>query len=87
MFDFISEWLGNFAGYMILLTIIMHIVPNKEFQKYVRFLCGLIMILLMLSPVIEMMGMEERVWEIYESREYENVMEEFREQANALTGE
>lgn len=87
MFNFISEWLSNFAGYLILLTVIVQVIPNNEFQKYVKFICGLILILLLMTPVMEMLGMDEKMWEIYESKEYEILMDEFEEQASMLTGE
>ena len=40
MFDYIYEWIQNIAFYLVLVTAVLHAVPNKDYKKYIRFFTG-----------------------------------------------
>lgn len=40
MFDYIYEWIQNIAFYLVLVTAVLHAVPNKDYKKYIRFFYG-----------------------------------------------
>ena len=69
MIDYIETWLQNLAYYMIFTTMILQIVPDREYRKYVKFLCGLVLILMMTGPVSDLIrGCEndtEKLYDIY----------------------
>ncbi len=71
MLDQICEWFGNIAVFLVVITAVMHAVPGKDYVKYIRFFSGLILILLLFTPVLKLFGMEERFREIYSGAEYE----------------
>ena len=64
MLDQICEWLGNIAVFLVVITAVMHAVPGKDYVKYIRFFSGLILILLLFTPVLKLIGMEDRFREI-----------------------
>ena len=37
MLEYIYEWIGNIAFYMIMVTAVLHLLPNSDYQKYIRF--------------------------------------------------
>ena len=40
MLEYIYEWMENIAFYMVLVTAVMHLLPDSDYQKYVRFFTG-----------------------------------------------
>ena len=58
MFDYLYEWIQNIAFYLVLVTAVLHAVPNKAYKKYVRFFTGLVLILMIITPVLRLFGTE-----------------------------
>lgn len=71
MFERLYEWILNLSIYLIVAAAAMHAIPGKEYTKYVRFFSGLVLILLLFTPVLRLTGMEEEFLDLYRSREYE----------------
>lgn len=67
----IYGWIQNISVYLIVTAAVMHAVPGKEYEKYVRFFSGLVLILLLFTPVLRLAGKEESFYGMYQSREYE----------------
>lgn len=85
MFNYFYEWLRNLAFYMVLVTAVLQLIPNRSYEKYIRFFCGLILVILLLTPVMRVIdaGFEGRM---RASVSYDNwkELEEIREQAEGL---
>lgn len=86
MFEYIYQWLQNLAFYMILVTAVIHVLPENSYQKYIRFFCGLILVVLLASPVIKLFGVKERFAELYQTSEYEQTQKEIKEAAEYFSG-
>ena len=56
MFDYLYEWIQNIAFYLVLVTAVLHAVPDKGYQKYIRFFTGLVLILMIVTPVLRLFG-------------------------------
>lgn len=88
-------WVKNLAVYLIFSELLFQILPHKRYRKYLRFFSGLILVLLILSPLLSAGGLEQRLLDamdsfsqIQSSDEMEDVMaqaEAAREQG--LSGE
>ena len=50
MLEELYGWIQNIAVYLIVTSAIMHAIPGKEYEKYVRFFSGLVLILLLFTP-------------------------------------
>ena len=59
MLDFIYEWIQNIAFYLILITVLLHMLPDSDYKKYIRFFTGLILILLLITPVLKLLHIED----------------------------
>ncbi|SHJ23853.1 stage III sporulation protein AF [Hespellia stercorisuis] len=70
MWQYINDWIKNIAYYMILMMAVMQAVPSQEYRKYFRYFTGLLLILLLVTPVFKILGMEENFTEIYQSIRY-----------------
>ncbi|MCD7840858.1 MAG: stage III sporulation protein AF [Lachnospiraceae bacterium] len=51
-----TEWIKSLAASVCLMTILLHLVPENRFSKYVRFYAGLLFFLLVMQPVLELLG-------------------------------
>lgn len=77
-------WIQNIAVYLIVAAAVMHAIPGKDYGKYVRFFSGLVLILLLFTPVLNLTGMVERFREIYQSTQYEMDRREIEEARERL---
>lgn len=80
MFDYLYEWIQNMAFYLVIVTALLQVLPGKEYKKYVQFFSGMVMILLMLTPLLKLTGIEKQFYELYHNREYEMEREEIERQ-------
>ena len=84
MLEYVYQWIQNLAVYLILVTAVMQVIPGKEYRKYVQFFAGMVLILLLLTPVMKLTGAEKGFYELYHSREYELQKREIERQADYL---
>lgn len=52
------SWIKNIVVYMIINTIIMNLLGNKSYKKYVSIVSGMILVLIVISPLIKLMKLE-----------------------------
>jgi stage III sporulation protein AF len=57
----IYQWIKNIAFYMILITAVMNVIPNNNYKKYINLFTGIIMIILVISPISNLLGMNTRL--------------------------
>ena len=62
----IYEWMKNLAVFYIFLTVVTHLVPDGRYEEYIRFFIGLLLILLLLSPLLELMNLKDSVENLIE---------------------
>lgn len=79
MFQYLYEWMRGIAYFMVLITILMHIIPDQGYQKYIRFFTGILLVVLFLTPVWKLIGMGEDVQKIYKGSVYEETVEQIQE--------
>lgn len=84
MFEYLYEWTQNLAFYMVLITVVLHALPDSNYRKYIRFFTGMVLILMILTPVFKIFGMDSHIVNFYKSREYESKIEEIERAAEIL---
>ena len=72
------EWMKNLAVFYILFTALLHLVPDKKYEKYVRLFMGLLLIGMMCMPVFALIGKGEELLNSFQVNYEENtqLMEE-----------
>ena len=68
MFTFIQEWMKNLSGYLILATVLEHMVPGEQYRSYIRFFTGLVLAVMLADPLLELLHMKS---------DFSAVLEEF----------
>ena len=61
MTDTLYGWMRNLACYFIFLSAVMHFLPDNNYKKYIQFYMGLLLILLLLSPVLDFLQLENKI--------------------------
>lgn len=84
------QWIRNMAVFYILFTAVLHLAPDKKYEKYVRFFMGLLLIFMMSTPVFSLFGKGEELVESFqfyfaqennvkEKQEFENLQKAYLE--------
>lgn len=84
MFDYLYQWIQNIAYYLILMTGIIQVIPNKQYEKYIRFYMGLVIVLMLSTPLINIMGMAARVESTYKANTYRMEFEQLIKESEIL---
>ena len=71
MLEELYRWILNISVYLIVTAAVMHAIPGKEYEKYVRFFSGLVLILLLFTPLLKLTGKENGFRKAYLSNEDE----------------
>lgn len=84
MFEFLYEWIRNIAFYMILVTAMIQILPNNTYKKYIHFFTGMILIMLLLTPILKIFHMEESFDTLFQNASYQQEMKKIKETTEYL---
>lgn len=52
----VTQWIQKIISCLLVMSAVLHVVPGKDYEKYIRFFCGLVLILLVLSPLLSLKG-------------------------------
>lgn len=57
----IYTWIKNIVIYMIINTIIMNLLGNKSYKKYVSIISGMILVLIVISPLTKLLDLDDNL--------------------------
>lgn len=84
----LNEWIRSIIIFSIFFSLILYLVPNEKYKKHVQTVTGFVMIIVVLTPVLELFSLDKKLALQYdyfaigsfviddESRYYQDVMEE-----------
>ncbi|MCU6748163.1 MULTISPECIES: stage III sporulation protein AF [Lachnospiraceae] len=75
------DWIMDITSYLIVVSAVLQVIPGKEYKKYIQFFSGLVLILLLCTPILKLSGMQDTFTAIYSSREYEMEKQEIERRA------
>lgn len=78
MKEAIYDWMKSLAFFYILLSTILHLVPTGQYERYVRFFMGLLLILMMCAPAAAILGKSREAAEAF--RLFYGTEEHYREE-------
>ena len=56
--DGIRQWIQNLTFFFIFLSAVMNFLPKGEEKKYVRFFMGMLLLLIVIKPLLQLGNME-----------------------------
>lgn len=57
--EIIYGWVKNIVCFYIFMAIILHLLPQESYRKYVRFFSGMLLTILVVAPALSLFGKEE----------------------------
>lgn len=70
--EWIYEWVRGLVFYLILMTMVLNLLPDKKYEKYLRLFTGMIFIMLVFRPFLDVGGLEERMAGVFERITFQN---------------
>jgi Stage III sporulation protein AF (Spore_III_AF). len=55
----VYAWIRNIVVFMMINTIIMNLIGNKSYKKYVSLASGMILVLIVVSPLVKVLKLQE----------------------------
>ena len=52
----IYQWMKNLAFFHVLTTTVLHLLPDKRYEQYIRLFMGLLLALMICTPVFALVG-------------------------------
>lgn len=80
----IYNWILKVSFFAVLGSVILQMVPDHGFQKYVRFVLGLILAAMLIVPVMELFGKREVFENIYRNSAYKIQIRELEERSRKV---
>ena len=69
------QWVKNIAIFYIIASLIMHLIPGKNYQKYIKLFLGIITIVLLMKPLADILSIGDN-YEKYLNGNYNFQMQE-----------
>ena len=77
------SWVGNIVFFLIFITVVVNLLPNKKYEKYLKLFSGMVFILLVLKPLTGGLRIEDKIAYYFESITFQNESEDLKKE---LTG-
>lgn len=85
MFEYLYELLRNISYYLVLVTMVTYVLPSNSYRKYIRLFTGLVLILMLLTPIWNLFRMKVFITEdLYKGLEGYEWMEEIDENRDEI---
>jgi stage III sporulation protein AF len=83
----IYNWIKNIVIYMIINTIIMNLLGNKSYKKYVSIVSGMILVLIVISPLVKLMKLNDNLDYFLQYNYFSIETSDFKNQLEQARGE
>lgn len=74
------HWVGNITFYLILITVIGSVLPNRKYEKYIKLFGGMVLILLVLKPLTVGLHLEDHIAYSFESNTFRSESKHLEDQ-------
>ena len=77
MLDMVYEWIQNVVFFLLLSGAVLDALPGESYRKYIRFFIGMIVLLLLASPLLKLGNLQSSFDNLEEQQ-----MEQYFEKAD-----
>ena len=74
------EWIRNITYYLIFMTVVTNLLPDKKYEKYFRLFAGMVLILLVLKPFTGGLRLDDKLAYYFESISFQKEASELSSQ-------
>ena len=83
----IYEWIRSLVSFMILMTVIMNLLPDKKYEKYLQLFTGMVFLLLFFAPLIDLSGLEAQMAGAFERISFQTDAKLLKKEIEDVDGE
>lgn len=76
--EVIYGWVKNLVCFYIFLTAILHLLPKESYRKYVRFFTGLLLVIMVFTPIFSLLKDKDSLYEKIEQAGFFQEMENLK---------
>ena len=58
----LKSWIMGIVTFLLVMTLVEQMIPRDKYRKYVRLAMGLILILMISTPILSLLGVDEKVF-------------------------
>ncbi len=58
MKELLTDWIVNLTFFSLLTSVFTKMLPGKGYIPYIKIICGIMMILILLQPILRITGLE-----------------------------
>ena len=80
------EWIRNITYYLIFMTVVTNLLPDKKYEKYFRLFAGMVLILLVLKPFTGGLRLDDKLAYYFESISFQKEASELSAQLTDMEG-
>lgn len=80
----VYEWIRNIVVFMILNTLIMNVFGDSNYKKYIRLVTGMILVIIVISPIIDFLRMSDKVDHLFEVSVFTADTSEFKSELKMM---
>lgn len=81
----LTQWIQKIISMLLVMSAVLQVIPGKDYEKYIRFFCGLVLILLALSPVAALKGLKAE--QFYQREVYQQYEKEIERMSDSIKRE
>lgn len=82
-----EEWVQRIAIYIVLVTVLRSLIGKPQYQQYFRFVSGLILILLLITPVFGLLSDDSGLYSILNRYVYQQDLDEIASSLKLAEGQ
>ena len=81
----LTQWMQKIISMLLVMSAVLQVIPGKKKKKYIRFFCGLVLILLVLSPLAALKGLKAE--QFYQRKVYQQYEKEIERMSDSIKRE
>ena len=82
----ILEWVRRLVYFLVLMTMVTNLLPDKKYEKYLSLFVGIVFLILVLSPFTDLAGVGEKTEEAFARLTFQNEAELLRKEIEDAEG-
>ncbi|MDE6567986.1 MAG: stage III sporulation protein AF [Lachnospiraceae bacterium] len=82
-----EEWVQRIAIYIVLVTVLRSLIGKPQYQQYFRFVSGLILILLLITPVLGLLKDNSSLYRILNQYVYQQDLDDITSSLQLAEGQ
>ena len=59
MSEALKQWMYNIIIFILFSSLIQHLAAEKKYEKYIKFFSGLLLVMVVISPVLNWFGSDK----------------------------